>query len=314
MLKIYFYCPDKSKYDGLTFQELSLAPGRVLWAMITVKHLNQYCPDIDVTVVDTVPDEGIILFHASYRKQLLSSLNSFRQKKLVCMSADSNLKKIFADFHVYQNPYQPSTSDDFYICHWPQAGIIPRGDERGGMIKNLAFKGAEQNLNTVFQATTFTNLLKERDVQFFIQAPGRESSEQFWRDFSNIDLQLAVRSGGTGKKGNKPASKLINGWLAGVPSLLGPESAFQYYRKSELDYIEVSSPVEVLLAIDRLIANPSLYLDMVANGVERAKEFTDSALSQQWQRVIEKVDSSPSRFSRVNYLPKFLAYKIRKNN
>ena len=38
----------------------------------------------------------------------------------------------------------------------------------------------------------------------------------------------------------KPPSKLFNSWLAGVPAVLGHESAYRAERRSDLDYIEVS--------------------------------------------------------------------------
>src|SRR5436309_1927650 len=81
-------------------------------------------------------------------------------------------------------------------------------------------------------------------------------------------LVLAVRP--EGRSTNKPASKLVNAWLAGVPALLGPEIAYRELRRSELDYCEVSSLAEAQAAVDRLLGDPGLYNAMVENGRARA--------------------------------------------
>ena len=44
-------------------------------------------------------------------------------------------------------------------------------------------------------------------------------------------------------------SKLINAWLAGCPGILGPESAFQQLRESELDYIEARTVDDIVNAV-----------------------------------------------------------------
>jgi len=57
-----------------------------------------------------------------------------------------------------------------------------------------------------------------------------------WPDFREADLILAVRPGDRRRATNKPASKLVNAWLAGVPALLGPEVAYRELRRSELEW------------------------------------------------------------------------------
>jgi hypothetical protein len=47
-----------------------------------------------------------------------------------------------------------------------------------------------------------------------------------WHDYSTDDLVLAVRDLTEKDALVKPASKLVNAWIAGVPALLGPEPAF----------------------------------------------------------------------------------------
>jgi len=85
---------------------------------------------------------------------------------------------------------------------------------------------------------------------------------------------------------DKPASKLYNAWRAGVPALLGPEPAFRELRCDPLDYFEVRSVPDVLTAIDRLRADPTLYRRMVDHGRARAVEFSPEAVLAQWADLL----------------------------
>jgi len=84
----------------------------------------------------------------------------------------------------------------------------------------------------------------------------------------------------------KPPMKLINAWLAGVPAVLGVESAFRAIREHELDYLEVRSPDELEGALFRLRNDPELYRAMVAHGRARAAGFTTERGREVWKQVL----------------------------
>ena len=71
-----------------------------------------------------------------------------------------------------------------------------------------------------------------------------------------------------------------------MPAILGPEYAYREMRRSELDFIEVSSATEARAAIRRLIDRPDLYEAMVRNGLERAREFEPEMLDRQWAEIL----------------------------
>jgi hypothetical protein len=103
-----------------------------------------------------------------------------------------------------------------------------------------------------------------------------------WSDFHDVDLVLAVRPADPRGHTGKPAAKLYNAWLAGVPALLGAEPAYRELRTSDLDYFEVDSVGPALAAIDRLRTEPALYREMVAHGRARAQAFTAEAILPLW--------------------------------
>ena len=85
---------------------------------------------------------------------------------------------------------------------------------------------------------------------------------------------------------HKPASKLINAWLAGTPALLADEPAFAHLKRSALDYIAIETPQDVIAAVDRLRASPAEYLAMADNGRRRGAAFSAQATKLRWTRFL----------------------------
>ena len=182
---------------------------------------------------------------------------------------------------VVQNGLQAAAGLGHCIPHWPQPALLPRHVERGTRIETLAFYGSENNLDPRFRTPAFEASLLGLGVRLRIH--GREGADSVaWNDYRDVDLVLAARNLTRDDALTKPASKLVNAWLAGVPALLGPEPVFRDLRRSELDYVEVSTADDALRAIARFRAEPGLYETFVVNGRERARAFSVDAVSQRW--------------------------------
>ncbi|MEP6485976.1 hypothetical protein NDI43_02155 [Microcoleus vaginatus GB2-A3] len=189
------------------------------------------------------------------------------------------------DITVVQNKLCLDSETDIFIPHWPQPGLIPRLKERGSTIENIVFKGDEINLYESFRSPEFKRELEKLGVTLRINGQ-LENQPVRWHDYSTDDLVLAVRDVTEKDALVKPASKLVNAWIAGVPALLGPEPAFREQRKSELDYIEVTTPQAVFEAVQLLKSHPELYQQMVASGNKRAEDFTEEKMIQRWYEFL----------------------------
>src|SRR5690606_11149729 len=198
---------------------------------------------------------------------------------------------LIADFEIVQNPSQADGVRRFFMPLWPQPALIPRDPARGARVENIAFKGFEANLAPEFRTAAWRAYLHERGLGWFTDAVSytRDAQPQqvlAWNDYHNIDIVFAVRPYDRKLHPRKPATKLYNAWHAGAPAILGPELAYRDFRRSPLDYIEVSSAEEARMAIERLCNDPELYEAMVRNGERRAQEVTSAALTERWAQLL----------------------------
>ncbi len=209
----------------------------------------------------------------------------------------------FADHCIVQSPTQISQRATLMPL-WPQPGLMQRRAERGGRIESLTFKGSIENLWGPFRSQDFMAKLAQRGVRLDLGLKGDTGDSPGapqWHDYRENDLVLAARDLTVADAAVKPPSKLINAWLAGVPALLGPEPAFQSLRKNELDYFEVRTPVDVLDAIDLLQREPVRFRAMIERGRERAMEFSNEAVLQQW--VAYLWGTAMDRFKQSSRIP-----------
>ena len=99
---------------------------------------------------------------------------------------------------------------------------------------------------------------------------------------------------------------------AGAVALLGPEPAFREIRRSNLDYIEVRKPADVLTALHQLKEQPALYSAMIANGKRRFTEFSAETITEKWLTMLSgPVADEYNRWRDENISLKFARYAHR---
>lgn len=187
---------------------------------------------------------------------------------------------------VVQNYLNIVDSTDHFLPHWPQPNLQPRKKKRGTMIKNVVFKGRKRNFATELKNPQFIKQLSSLGFNLLVGLDEAKDGYINWGDYTESDVILAARNCTEYDLSNKPPTKLVNAWLAGSPALLGPEPAYQNLRVSELDYIEIRSPNDVISALVRLRDNPNLYTAMVENGFRRAEEFTPDRIALLWRDLL----------------------------
>ena len=289
--------------------------GPYVWTIRTYLELSR--AGFHCQLTSTVPEEGILLAH----RECLSAIDGFFKERVISnkklfvvdISADLQLYQQ-ANLHIVQNMQQERFySECFYMRHWPQPALIKRNLNRGDKFENVVFFGNRKNLIPELKAPEWRNELirlnlnwLEKDQRFDHLDINSYSEKSNWSNYSDVDAVVAIR-GFTSKNqysfDHKPASKLFNAWIAGVPAILGKESAYVYERKSEFDYLEVNSIEECIVCLKLLKNDIGLRRKMLANGFERAKEVSANSTVLKWIDLLENVIipkyNSWTRMSRV---------------
>jgi hypothetical protein len=183
-------------------------------------------------------------------------------------------------WEIVQNDLEPARPRTRYLPFWPQPGLIARDTARDARIERIAYFGRTGAAPAWFYDPAFHAELRQIGVTFEIR-------EDRWFDYSQVDLVLAHRVEAATILRHKPASKLVNAWLAGAPALLADEPAYARLRRSAIDYVAIESPRDVIAAIRELRASPDLYRAMVANGSRRGTEFSVASTKDRWLRFLQ---------------------------
>lgn len=261
-----------------------LQTGERAWILQTYLRLRQAGHPVELSA--SVPGDGLVVFHSKQWKEVRRQAG--RDVILVGVRAD-NREALIAEFEILQNGAFADGRRRFFIPHWPQPGLAPRDPARGERIERVAYKGFAANLHPDFRTPAWTGFLAAEGIDWVVDAvafAGRNRLELEWPDFRSVDLLVAVRPPERKTRRSKPATKLVNAWLAGVPALLGPELAFRELRRSELDYLEVASVTEAREAVLRLRSDPGLYRAIVENGLRRGAGFSVEALVPRWAELL----------------------------
>jgi hypothetical protein len=132
------------------------------------------------------------------------------------------------------------------------------------------------------RSAAFVKLLRRHGFNFRIVDRHR------WNDYSDTDAVLAVRSFARVSYHKFPPTKLYNSWMAGVPALLGRESAYRAERRGDLDYFEVGGVDEILQTLLRLRADPGLRAAIARNCETRAAGVTPERIGRGWIEFLTK--------------------------
>jgi hypothetical protein len=291
--QIYFYIPpDKFRPNWpstLADNWVGFGGGANVWSYFTPLALREHGYPVHIT--SQIPDEGIVLSHSQYLPQRRITND---HTLLICIRADYGRNHV-AQMHVVQNPAQERykgkdffeklllPGPSYYIPYWPQPGLTPRRQDRGDRFENVVYMGAQQNLAAELKSDKWRQAMEKAGINF-VANMDRAS----WHDYSEVDAILALRPLSNQRNLRKPPSKLINAWLAGVPSILGPDSAFQALRRSQYDYLEVTSVDGAMDAVLRLRDDIGLRRRMVETGTQRGKEYSVASIAGLWQQFFEQ--------------------------
>lgn len=271
--------------DIATLQESDIDgyPGRFRggvnnWVVQTYLRLNAWLGDLGFTtsISETLRDGTINIAH---RDSLSRMSKTYGRHYIVGIRADRPPLRV-SDWEIVQNAVTRFRRRRRYVPLWPQPGLRPRNAQRGCEIRRIAYFGRTASCPDWLFEPAFRAALREIGVEIAV-------CDRDWHEYSEADLVLACRVQSGTMLRQKPASKLVNGWLAGVPVLASPEPAFEGLRKTPLDYLQVHGPQDVIAAIQYLRRCPDVYRAMADNGLRRSRSFTVSATRHRWLTLLQ---------------------------
>ncbi len=203
---------------------------------------------------------------------------------LVDIAAD-RLPRSVAHFHIVQNPVQAREyANAFYMPHWPEHYLIPRDKNRGTTFTNICYFGDPNNLAPELKSEEWQQYLKT-ELGLYFQVKNKEE----WHDYSDVDAVVAIRDFSNKPYNNKPATKLYNAWLAGVPFIGGADSAYASEGSPEKDYLIATSTEELLQQLHRLKKDQELRTRLVKLGGESVQDFTIEKTLERWKKLIQEI-------------------------
>lgn len=185
-----------------------------------------------------------------------------------------------AEIEVVQSAVQVDSSRARFLPSWPQPGLIPRDASRGSCIRRAAYLGRTSAAPAWYFEESFRRKLLDIGITFDVRT-GR------WNDYSQVDIVLAHRDENEAMLQRKPATKLVNAWLAEAPALVAPEPAIEELRRGDLDFIATADAASTLAAVRSLAREPARYLAMIENGRRRSREYVASAVRGRWMALFE---------------------------
>lgn len=203
------------------------------------------------------------------------------QSYLVGVRAD-RARSAIADIEILQNDLEMEPKRTIHIPHWPQPGIIPRDPQRQNELKKVAYFGRDWSLPSWMASDEFKSGLERIGIEFHVMT-------NVWHDYADVDVVLAYRDEATIMLRQKPASKLVNAWLAGVPAILAREPAYERLIETDSDAIFADGCQAVLDSLTRLKNHPELYAQMRMRCAVRAADYGRAQIKAQWLQALDEV-------------------------
>jgi hypothetical protein len=271
--------------------------------------------EIPCLLIDGLPREGgIIIAMSGSFPIIVSCLKEESQKKskkrvtpnyfLVDIVADG-VPHPGAHLHLVQNrAHARRLPRSLFMPHWPQPHLIPRDPARGSLFEKVSFFGDSSNLAPELRSAAWQERL-HRELGILLEI--REARR--WHDYSNVDGVIAIRDFSGSSHLHKPATKLYNAWLAGVPFIGGIDSAYAADGHPGEDYLVGNSAEKVFQYLKKLKEDPVMRLKLVQKGSQSVVAYTREATLARWKKLVQTtLPAEAFKWSQGTPLGRFFFY------
>lgn len=256
-------------------QRLSVS-GCTVWTFQTLINLNYYYrDDITCSVGTTCLPNKINLLHYD---DFSPRVKPWRGLTVVCRA---DRPHVFGADYVVEQIKSAEKNGGLFISHWPQPGLKPRCAQRTA-ITTIGYFGRMDSFPPELTSDAFRAKLAAHGLLLKIELNN-------WTDYQDVDIVLCFRKHHDHILSRKPASKLINTWLAGCVLICDDEPAVKAIKNSPLDYLVAHNSAEIIKTAVMLKNNPDLYHAMTAHGKQRLGEYSREAVAKNWMLLFDKI-------------------------
>jgi hypothetical protein len=230
--------------------------------------------NLSLTCSNKLIRDAINIVHSAQ----LAELNAKAYHFIVCVQADFPARP-WSHYHLVQNKTQ-LRRNTFFLPLWIQPGLIQRDNSRNS-VQTVAYTGIVYNGNMAATEKLWKEYFLPYGIEFNTLVTGA------WNDLHNVDVLIGIRSFDSKTYNRKPVSKLLNAWHAQIPFIGGYDSAYRQIGIPGQDYLIAKTMKEAVAAVLRLRDDKELYAKLVANGRNRAMDFTNERIAEQWEQALK---------------------------
>jgi len=254
--------------------------GRYHWVLQTFLFLEQ--AGLPVRLCNEMPSQGVIVTHCDCVDY---GFRPTAQQFLIVLLVDREVPHPRANLHLLHNPLQrlPLGLRHRYMPPWTQVGLVPRDEARGDRFESVGYFGYAENLHPDIVADPFQAEMRRLGLSLTVPPPAA------WHDFSDIDCVVAIRNFGREVSHlNKPSLKLFNAWQAGVPAILGHETAYRHEGQPGAGYLEATNTEELMRALQALRDDPARRRALVNHGRQAVQAFGVEPTVARWRALLSE--------------------------
>ena len=253
-----------------------------IWISETYRLLHQ--EGVSCDLVNELPKEGVVILYNNDKADFLSNpKTSLKNLFIVNVVADLPPHPS-AQLHIVQNKtHTKRLPASYFIPHWPQPDLLARDPNRGNRFENIHFFGYSKNLDSYLHSEEWKNRLR-RETGLFLDI----KDPDHWHDYRDTDCTIAIRDFSRSRHIHKPATKLYNAWLTGVPFIGGRDSAYAADGHPGKDYLVATSPDEILAQLQRLKKDETFRANLVHQGTIAGNAFSRTAILERWKYFLQE--------------------------
>lgn len=174
----------------------------------------------------------------------------------------------------------------------PQRGLIPRDRTRPGLVQTVGLKANVSNIPDWVPA--LRDELQRINVTLRVDTA---SADFGWHDFASLDAVLCVHPRDYDMDLRKPATKLINAWIAGAIPLCAPSPGYLELGTPDKDCILISTTKDAVAAVQAINADVGKAQTLFTASMRRGDDFRLEASLPEWFRLL--VSAPPASTAQI---------------